>query len=202
MKKVFIAGEGPNDLGSWAKEPQDREPSYPGVVESLLLRVNPSGWMVSGSRRWKHIRKYVANSPAPTEKRNVLGIALEAVESGCDVLAFVRDRDGPKNRKRQQDIEEGVQEAQEMHGQTLCIIGGMAIERIESWLCALLCGAKSEKMGKSKVDEFLAGKVVKLKDTSSMVDVVENAELDKIPRDAVSLRSWLDAANASLCEST
>jgi len=200
MKKVFIAGEGPNDLGSWAKEPQYRDPSYPGVVESLLLRVNPSGWTVSGSRRWKHIRKYVANSPTPKEKRNVLGVALEAVESGCDVLAFVRDRDGPKNKKRQQDVEEGIRTDQEMHGQSLGIIGGMAIERIESWLCALLGKIKSEKMGTSKVDEFLVGKGVELKDTSSMVDVVEKAEMDKIPSDAVSLRGWLDMANAALGE--
>ena len=57
-------------------------------------------------------------------------------------------------------------------------------------------------MGTSKVDEFLVGKGVALKDTSSMVDVVEKDEMDKIPSDAVSLRGWLDMANAALGELT
>ncbi len=63
MIRVFLAGEGPNELGAFGKE-ESFQPSNdkerrqsPGVLEALLRHVQEDGWEVTGGIRWKDIRK-------------------------------------------------------------------------------------------------------------------------------------------------
>src|SRR5690606_2728215 len=77
--RVFLGGEGPNELGSLARDPsyQPADPE-PGVLETLLRSVERDGWEVAGAVTWKRIVKYKAKGPMNAEKRNVLGLALDA----------------------------------------------------------------------------------------------------------------------------
>ena len=60
-RRVFLAGEGSDEIGTLAyREPYRGSPPY-GVLEALLRRVHPSGWEVVGGIAWKHIRHYRAN---------------------------------------------------------------------------------------------------------------------------------------------
>jgi hypothetical protein len=201
MKKIFLAGEGPNELGSWHSEREQRVPGkeYLGTIETLLRKVNPAGGQVIDGTRWKNVRKY----PAPScgaEERNVRGAAQMARDAGCDVLAFTRDRDKPENIDRQKDIERGIAAVQDDSKDTLRVIGGMAIERLESWLCALSGKTKSEKLRKTRVEEILREYGVDPKNTETFVKIVEDADLNKLPKDAHSLNRWLDAARAVLSD--
>lgn len=55
--KVFLGGEGPNELGGRVKESMYRDPSpEPGVLEALLRQINP-GFTVTGALVWKRITK-------------------------------------------------------------------------------------------------------------------------------------------------
>lgn len=87
--KVFLGGEGPDDLGDWFHLPSYRtSPPRKGVVEALLARAAAAHAItVIGASAWKRIRKYQAKKPMPAEVRNVLGLALLAEEAGCNVLA-------------------------------------------------------------------------------------------------------------------
>jgi hypothetical protein len=44
--RVFIAGEGRNELGGWAGDPAYRDLSEPGVIEAFLSRTRPTGWRI------------------------------------------------------------------------------------------------------------------------------------------------------------
>lgn len=99
MIKVFLGGEGSNELGTrWHRPMGDQ----PGVVEALLRRVRADGWCVGGARLWKTIRKYQAGvargAPNHGDARNVLGLVLHAYEAACELLVFVRDDDGDPDR--------------------------------------------------------------------------------------------------------
>ena len=93
--RVFLVGEGENELGSRAGAPAYQSDKHPGVLFTLLSRVQPNGWIVGGAREWKSIRKYQARSAVHEDTRHVLGAAIDAKEAGCDRIvarsAFVRD---------------------------------------------------------------------------------------------------------------
>ncbi len=45
--KVFLGGEGPSELGGWSKEREYRDTHpEPGILESLMLKVQPNGWKI------------------------------------------------------------------------------------------------------------------------------------------------------------
>ncbi|MFC1654644.1 hypothetical protein ACFL2F_02460 [Myxococcota bacterium] len=193
---IFIAGEGPNELGGWAKEEVWREsPPAVGVIEALLRRINQDDWQIVDGIKWKDIRHYVANTSGDADTRNVKKAALIAMENGCGVLAFLRDQDGYPHREA--DIETGIAEAAEISD---CpkIVGGVAIKRLESWIVALSGTHRSEQMGKQRVRERLADLGIPQKNTAAMVELVEDAEMEHIPNDAYSLRRWLGRAMEAL----
>lgn len=98
MIKVFLAGEGPNELGGWSNERiyRDERPLL-GVLESLARQVVPTGWDVHDAMVWKDIPKLAIGTRGQgLERKTVLAARLHAKESGCDVVLFSRDRDGPK----------------------------------------------------------------------------------------------------------
>jgi hypothetical protein len=201
MKKLFLAGEGPNELGRWSNEPEYRDLyNDVGVIEAVIKKVTTSGWKVVDACRWKNIRKYRTGGHKEKEKRNVLGAVLQAIDAKCEVLVFARDRDGKKNKERQQQVEDAIRIVTEDEDFPVEIIGGMAIEKIESWLCAISGKTKSEDMGIDKVEEYLREAGIASKDTKAMVDLIESRSFEDIPKDAKSLNSWLDMAENVLSD--
>ena len=76
------------------------------------------------------------------------------------------------------------------------IVGGVAIEKLESWLAAIAGTSGSEDL--RRPEEILAAYGIDEKDTRAMVRLVENSGLGKLPADAQSLRRWLERARAAL----
>ena len=204
MIHVFLAGEGPNDIGDWCRHQSYREdPPRPSVEEVLMRKTKADGWEVHEGIRWASIRKYRPNRPGAHEVRNVLGAALMAREEGCDVLAFVRDRDGSHanpNHQRERDIELGIETAVETHGDALRIAGGVAIKKLESWLVALAGRRGSEQ--ERRPEEILESLGVHEKNTREMVEFAEGSDLDDIPDDAESLLLWRDRVKKALDPTT
>jgi hypothetical protein len=197
--KVFLSGEGPEDLGDWYREPeyrgqrapgarQGRDPPKMGVIEAILRKAVAIDFTVVDACVWKRIRKFKSGKHARPETRNVLGLVLQAEEAGCDALVFVRDQDGDSDR--QTDVEEGVRLATG-GAYSPSIVGGVAIQEIEAWVLALLGERGSERYTDAK-----AALVKKRRITSSTekVAAVETADRNSIPDDAISLRNWMQMA--------
>lgn len=193
--KVFLAGEGSNELGSRFGHPSYQSDDRPGVLYALLLRVQPTGWQVIGARDWKSIRKYRAGKASHADTHNVLGAALDAIEAHGDVLVFSRDLDN--DSAREAGVNEGLARIPSI-SQHLEVIGGVAIPTLEGWILALLGEKGTEELSPSGAEAALVKSEVARKDGIAMADVVASAELDKIPPDARSLRSWLSRAQAVL----
>lgn len=187
---VFLSGEGRNELGSRAGDPSYQTDDEPGVVEALLQRVQEGGWKAVGALQWSRIRKYSARGPMSAEERNVLGIVLEARRAEARAVAFVRDADG--DRERTKIIERASERAREEFPD-IEVIGGTPFPVLEGWLLALMGEMKTEELGKAA-----AHKGVEEKNTAAMVGIVETADLTRIPKDARTLRSWIQAARETL----
>lgn len=190
--KVFLAGEGKNELGGRIGPPAFHNPDQRGVIEALLQKICPDGWVVGGACEWKRIRKFKAHGPVDAETRAVLGAALDARESQCHVLAFCRDQDKDENRQRA--IDTGIERVQQGHPSSPAVIGGIVIPKLEGWILALLCYAKTEAMSPNRADEKLVEHGVAAKDTEAMVRIVDEANLNVVPPDATSLHQWLARA--------
>jgi len=191
MIKVFIAGEGRNELGGWYDEEPYRQ-QMPGVIEAMLRKLKQDGWQVAGGIRWAKIRKYQFGMRGRGDYRNVCAAALLARENCCQVLAFVRDRDG--NTARQRQVENAIQEQERDNPQGPRIIGGMAIEKLESWLLSMTGRSRSEDKRRPENELGSLG----IRNTGEMVDLVNSTDLSTIPRDAHSLRNWLERARQAL----
>ena len=189
--RVFLSGEGADDLGDWCNDPQYRSaPPKRGVIEALLRRVSTVEFTVVDARVWKRIRKFQAGKHAKPETRNVLGLVNEAEEARCDALVFVRDQDGEADREA--SIDEGIRLARE-RGFGPAMVGGVAIQEIEAWILALL--------GERPTQHHTDAKSVLVKKhgittCAAKVAVVESADRGKIPDDALSLHAWLAQVDA------
>jgi len=194
--RVFLAGEGTNELGSRIGHPSYQSDERPGVLYALLTRVQSTGWEVAGARDWKSIRKFRARGAVHADTRNVLGAVLDAKEAGCEVLAFSRDQDRDPDRKAA--IEEGIRRVPEEFEDAPDVIGGVAIPTLEGWILALLGRSATEALTPQKAARALADAGIDLKDTLAMVAVVQEADIDRLPDDAASLTAWLAQARAVL----
>jgi hypothetical protein len=76
--RVYLGGEGRNELGSRCGDPIYQDEGSLGVIETLLRRVQASGWAVIGAKKWCRIVKLRSKGPTPREERNVLGLIYEA----------------------------------------------------------------------------------------------------------------------------
>ena len=110
MIRVYLGGEGRDELGGWADHSSYRRADEPGVLETIIRHVL-EGYPVEvvGAKQWKDIRKYRAGQHRSAELRNVLGLIEAARASGCDVLVFARDRD--RDLGREGEIEAGLAKA-------------------------------------------------------------------------------------------
>jgi hypothetical protein len=191
--RVFIAGEGPDDIGDWARDPAYHPAHSGGVVESLLRNIHGDGWEIVGGCPWRRIRKFkVGRGLHGDEVRNVLGAAGEAAELGCDLIAFVRDRDG--DLEREVAIEEGIHRATH-RGLIPAIVGGVAIEATDAWILALLGEPNSERLRDPKWQlEEKHG----INKAAQKANVAASAHLGNVPGDAKSLRGWINRAREAL----
>lgn len=181
--RVFLAGEGKAELGDWAKHPSyHSSPPESGLIEALLHRVQKDGWEVGGAVCWKNIPKYrAAHSRHPAEVANVLGLVMKARAACCNVVAFSRDRD--RDQQRAQDVQAGIARAREIPD-CPAIIGGMAVEALESWVASL----QGQRKAEASADP---AQLLDHTDVAHMCAVAENAALSELPTDAESLRAWL-----------
>jgi hypothetical protein len=198
MLKVFLGGEGNNDIGTrWYQPMGDR----PGVIEVLLRKVRATGWRVAGARSWQSIRKYRAGGGLGKADRedahNALGLVLHAYEEACEMLAFVRDHDGDKIREweilRVLDGIAGFRFAEEYRYE-LAIVGGVPRPKLEGWMLCLRGVARTDEMSRTRVDRELAAAQVELKATDQYVAVAEACVL---PTGDGSLPTWLARADAT-----
>jgi hypothetical protein len=192
--KVFVAGEGSDEIGDWAKD-RAYLPETPagGVVEALLRKVRAEGWRIVGGCPWRRIRKYkVRRGLHDFEKRNVLGVCDMAAEAECNRVVFVRDRDGEAERERA--IDAAIEQAREL-GLIDGIAGGVAIEATDAWILALLGESRSERLTdpKRRLREKHG-----IDDGSRKAEVVTRSDLNAVPADARSLRRWVGRADAVL----
>jgi hypothetical protein len=167
------------------------------VIEALLRELRPDGWAIHDGRLWKSVRKYKAGSHRSAEARTVLGLALAAIESHCEVLVFIRDED--HDSERLLDIGTGVQAAA-LNWPELKIVSGIAVPCLEGWLLAVLETPGSESLSKSGAIQLLAKAGVAKKDTAAMVEFVRRHGISHVPEDATTLRVWIETARAALSE--
>ncbi len=192
MIRVFLAGEGPSELGSRSGREAYQTDDRPGVLQCLLRVVAPDGWEVAGAVQWKNIRKLKVNAPDAGDARNVHAAALHAKERAAGVLAFTRDRD--RKPERQADIERAL-EGVESDG-ALRVAGGVAIENIEAWLLALAGEVGSEAV--RHPENEMARLKLEAKRAEDYARHVAHHGIDKAPKDAESLHRWLARARRAL----
>jgi hypothetical protein len=199
MIKVFLGGEGNNDIGARWHEPMGEQP---GVLEVLLRRVRPDGWRVAGARAWQSIRKYRAGAALGpghhADARNVLGLVLHAHEQACEMLAFARDRDG--DRLREREIEDVLGALPSFgfaaeYRYELAVVGGIACPKLEGWILCLRGVAGTDDMSRTRVDRELAQAGVELKSTDQYVAIAASCPL---PTGDGSLPTWLARADETL----
>ena len=183
--RVYLAGEGLHELGDWFNLPQYRGlPPRLGVIEALLRRTCGESFSVVGAVPWCKIVKYRAGGHRAAETRNVLGAALMAQEAQCDVLVFVRDRDG--DVEREQDIEEGIKQVT-----GIAVAGSVVREMIESWIRSL-----RGELGAEALTDPAAS--LRDCDLTGLVESVEKSAIGSLPNDAHSLRLWIECVQRVL----
>ncbi|AUX20568.1 hypothetical protein SOCEGT47_010400 [Sorangium cellulosum] len=194
--RIFLVGEGEGELGSRAGAPAQQSDRRPGVLSTLLSRVQPSGWVIGGAREWRSIRKVQARGVLHEDTRNVLGAALDAQEAGCDVLVFSRDID--RDPARREAVEEGIRRVSSILSAPPEVIGGVAVPALAGWILALLGERATEELSPLRAQAMLAAKGMMPDDGAAMVRVAAGADLDAVPPDATSLTEWLARARAVL----
>lgn len=196
MIRVILAGEGSNELGGWAVATAYRvDKPFAGVLETLLRQVRPDGWQVVDAIPWKKTPKLQVGIGGKGEELNVQRAYHQAKKRGCDVFVFSRDRDLPKFAHRVREIEKAINSiAQTNDGPA--VVGGVAIEKLESWILAIAGKHHSETV--RQPEEKLAAAGIRGKNTADMNSFIEQNGLKRIPDDATSLRQWLERAELAL----
>lgn len=196
MKRVFLASEGRNDLGGYARHKAYRADNTGkvqlGVVEALMRQIQPDGWEIVDALPWRSIPKFQSGNGRSAETRTVLGAAAFARNLRCDTLIIARDRDGYVHRTA--DVEAGIAQAPTHF--PIRVAGGIAIEKLEAWVLAIGGHHKSE--GMREPDAKVA--TLKLDHTDAMTDHIAAHGRTKIPEDAKSLHAWLESVRQVLVE--
>lgn len=201
LKKVMLAGEGSNELGTRANVYPASE-HRPGVIEAFCQRMAGDTFAVTHAANWKSIRKYRSGNHLGAEARTILGLALQAKEAHVDALIFCRDHDWQDERVH--DIHEGIAALEatfpDFHSR---VAGGVATPMLEAWVLASAGVSGTEEMRRSKLAASLKEKGVELdeKRTSALLELIpERIETHELPADAHSLRGWLEKLQSVLSE--
>lgn len=195
--RVWLGGEGPTELGGLAGHPSYHDPNDHGVLQTLVLTLNPNA-EICGATVWSKIHKYAsgaarASSRArqePVESLAVRRLCLTAEEAGADVVVFARDRDAFAERDEQ--IEAGMlavrAEARVRVG------GGMAVRAIEAWTLLVLGDARGEHYADPKT--ILDAKHGKSCAHQCRALSADDA-LARVPKDS-HFHEWLESVRAAL----
>src|SRR5476649_390429 len=138
--KVFLAGEGSDELGDWSRDANYRgQQNVPGVIEALLTKLGLNFDVINGTP-WSLIQKYYPPKKSTWRRlnddtKNVLRAAQDARDADADALVFVRDTDRDRDGRREAAIEDGIREATDLFPD-LDICGGVAKQEIEAWILA------------------------------------------------------------------
>ncbi|MEO7733166.1 MAG: hypothetical protein ABIY55_19540 [Kofleriaceae bacterium] len=195
MLKVFLCGEGNNDLGTrWHDPPGDAR----GVIEALLARARPSGWRVGKAIDWKSIRKYRAgaarNTPSHFDVRNLQALVQLAYEEACEMLVFLRDCDGEDGREHA--VNQAVATIAELgfedeYRYKLAIVGGVPRPNLEGWILCLLGVTRTDEMTNTRAENELKAHNIKPKSTAHYLEIADTAPL---PIGDGSLARWCSLA--------
>lgn len=179
--KVFIAGEGPAELGRWGKTfvATDEE----GFIEACLRRVRESGWEIVGGLRWKEIRKVKPGEHRSAEARNLRGVALAAQEAGAELLIVLRDTDGDAHRARVLR-----ETAATIHKPALIV--GLPDPRLEAWAAALLGDRDALGARRARAEAVFAKLGLDGKRREPLVACVRDEDIEALPADCP-VRSFL-----------
>lgn len=191
--RVWLGGEGPSEIGDRDRPDGERV----GAIEALLRKVEPDGWEVAGAVRWQHIHKFVVGAARGRgnhgDIHSVAGLLNMAYEAQCPVVAFARDVDA--DHERAAAIARGIELARGYaHLRDLGVIGGPAIPALEGWILALLGVRDTEAMSRQKTNALLTARDLGGKHAEDYVEVVEKADLDRLPVGCEALKAWLDMA--------
>jgi hypothetical protein len=202
MAKVWIVGEGNNELGRH----DDSGNRQRGVLETLLVHVCASGWRCAGKTPWNLIQKFRAGGahmggPQHGDYLNVLGLVLAAYEEASDAVAFTRDVDSDPDRE--DAVSSALDWIHNESGWKIEVIGGVAKPAIEGWILALRAVPNTDAMSRRRTKEHLTEQGIDFKSTDHYVQAVEKAALGEprhfgLPSGAESLRAWLTTAHEVL----
>ena len=195
--KVWIAGEGNNELGGGDGHGQRGR----GVLDVLLARVCEDGWECSGKLPWNLIQKFRAGGAhlgSHGDYLTVLGLVLAAHEDAADAVAFSRDVDSEPERENA--VTTALTWIRNDSGWPIEVIGGVAKPALEGWILALRAVPDTDEMSRSRTKRYLAEQEIEHKSTEHYVSVVDQAELQApphfgLPSGAESLRAWLAQAH-------
>lgn len=196
--KVMIAGEGPNEIGRWA-----RDPSYAGdyaakhgdgVIGALLERVAGDLTQVAHGCELKNVRKYRVGRHGDGEARTIAALLLDAKERGVELLVVLRDQDGDADRAK---TLLALHDEPPAPGAPRLVIG-VPTRALEAWILAALGERRTESMSSAALLEDLERRGVAAKKTEAYVDVVKAAPLDALPADATQLHGFLERLRAQL----
>jgi hypothetical protein len=202
--RIFLAGEGTNDIGSYAGDQGYWDPQQAGFVGAVIRKVaailGTTNWEIVGGIPWKKLHR-LRGKASRSEASAVGAAAFRARDKqhDADLLVFVRDTDGDKNRAA--EIREGIAVAVGLFGTARPhepVVAGIVDPVIEAWALAL-CGERGcERASKGSVQTRALKAGVGDKSTLALEKVVESADLDAIPGDAADLQEWLAALRAVL----
>jgi hypothetical protein len=198
--KVWIAGEGNNELGGGDGQGQ----RGPGALEALLARVCEHGWECSGKLPWNLIQKFRAGGAhlgSHGDYLAILGLVLAAYEDAADAVAFSRDIDSEP--EREDAVAAALAWIRDESGWLIEVVGGVAKPALEGWILALRAVPGTDEMSRARTKQHLAEQQIDVKSTEQYVDVIEQAELGdaphfSLPSGAESLRAWLAIAHEIL----
>lgn len=197
--KVWLGGEGPTELGGLAGHPSFRDPTDHGVLQTLVLLLQPDA-AIHGATVWSKIHKYASGAALTSRAKNealeslaVRRLCLMAEEAGADVVVFARDRDAFDERDQQ--IADGI-DAARAGGSGVRVGGGVAVRAIEAWALLVLGDPNAEQHRDPK--SVLDAKHGSTRAHQCDVLAAENA-LARVPK-GTHFDAWLVSVRAALAD--
>ena len=185
--RTMLGGEGPSELGRYARRHAFRKADDVGVLEALARLVLPEPDIADGTL-WKAIRHYKSGGHRSREERLVLGLCLKAKEGSFDAVVFSRDRDGDVDRERA--IQDARAEAKRMRPEHT-LMGGVAVEAIESWMIAATAQEQADNVTDPKARWESNGL-----SRQDAVEAIESQGVDGLRRAmqlSPSLKAWVES---------
>ena len=190
---VYVAGEGPHEIGKWAENPERRGSSKrgDGVLAALFRKVHLDEIQVIDGKKWSLAPKYRAGAHATADQRCLRQLAHLAEEAGAEVFLWSRDLD--KIERREDELLTELGALREKYADDLFVVGGVAVRCLEAWIAGLAqLHVRPEELAVSRAAALVAEN--ELDSESRMVSLIRDGALD-VSR-TPSLHAWLELARA------